>query len=552
MAFREVPVFEVREVLRLWLRGEGVRATQRLAGVDRKTVRRYVAAAVELGLDRDGGESQLGDEFLGQVVEKVRPHRLDGHGAAWRSLEEHRGQIRTWVEKDDLTTVKVGALLARCGVVVPARTLDRFVAEVCGPRRGRAVTVRVADGAPGRELQVDFGRMGLIPDPATGRRRVCHALIFTACVSRHCFVWPTFAQTTAAVIEGFEAAWAFFGGVFHVVITDNLTPVVTTADALEPRFNQAFAEYAQDRGFLIDPARVRRPQDKPRVERTVSYVRASWFAGEVFVDLTDARARAEAWCATTAGLRVHGTTAARPAQHFALVEAPHLLPAPDWLYDLPIYARPKVHRDHHVEVAKALYSVPGALIGARVDVRADGQLVKIFHRGVLVKTHPRQPAGHRSTDPADLPAHTRVYAMRDLDYLQRLAAGHGPAIGAYAAVLLDHPLPWTKMRQVYALLGLVKKWGPGRVEAACTRAAEAETHSVALIGRMLERGLETEPAPRQSSLFPPPPLSASAAAPARFARPAGHFAARSRPPSQAGPADLASGDLRSAEKGGAA
>jgi transposase len=248
MAFREVPVYEVREVLRLWLRGEGIRATQRLAGVDRKTVRRYVAAAVELGLDRAGGESQLSDEFLGLVVERVRPHRLDGHGQAWQVLGEHRDQIRAWVEKDELTTVKVGQLLARRGVVVPARTLDRFVVELCGPRRGRAVTVRVADGAPGRELQVDFGRMGLIADPASGRRRVCHALIFTACLSRHCFVWPTFAQTTAAVVEGFEAAWAFFGGVFHVVIPDNLTPVVSTADALEPRFNQAFASWSTRRG----------------------------------------------------------------------------------------------------------------------------------------------------------------------------------------------------------------------------------------------------------------------------------------------------------------
>jgi transposase len=203
MAFREVPVHEVREVLRLWLRGEGIRATQRLAGVDRKTVRRYLAAAVELGLDRVGGEGQLSDEFLGLVVERVRPHRLDGHGQAWRVLGEHREQIRVWVEKEELTTVKIGQLLARRGVVVPARTLDRFVVEVCGPRRGRAVTVRVADGAPGRELQVDFGRMGLIGDPATGRRRVLHALIFTACVSRHCFVWPTFTQTTAAVIEGY-------------------------------------------------------------------------------------------------------------------------------------------------------------------------------------------------------------------------------------------------------------------------------------------------------------------------------------------------------------
>ncbi len=45
MGFREVPVFEVKEVLRLWLRGEGLRSIERLSRVDRKTVRRYVAAA---------------------------------------------------------------------------------------------------------------------------------------------------------------------------------------------------------------------------------------------------------------------------------------------------------------------------------------------------------------------------------------------------------------------------------------------------------------------------------------------------------------------------
>src|SRR3954447_15000174 len=78
MAFREVRVFEVREVLRLWLRGEGIRSVERLAGVDRKTVRRYVDAAVETGLARDGGEGQLSDVFIGVVVEAVRPHRRDG------------------------------------------------------------------------------------------------------------------------------------------------------------------------------------------------------------------------------------------------------------------------------------------------------------------------------------------------------------------------------------------------------------------------------------------------------------------------------------------
>ena len=103
------------------------------------------------------------------------------------------------------------------------------------------------------------------------------------------FVWLSFTQTTDAVIAGCEAAWRFFGGVFKVLIPDNLTPVVTKADGLEPRFNEAFVEYAQARGFVIDPARVRTPTDKPRVERMVQFVRSSFWAGETFIDLTDAR-----------------------------------------------------------------------------------------------------------------------------------------------------------------------------------------------------------------------------------------------------------------------
>ena len=517
MVFREVRVFEVREVLRVWLDGRGLRAIEGLVGLDRKTVRRYVEAAVELGLEREGGEEQLTDLFLAQVLERVRPHRIDGHGDSWRLLEAHADQVRAWLEKDDLTVTKVGTLLARQGVVVPGRTLRRFAAELCGPRRGRGTTVRVADGEPGDELQVDFGRMGLLFDPETDRRRVCHALIFTACCSRHCFVWLTFSQTTAAVIEGCDAAWRFFGGVFRTVIPDNLSAVVDKADPTDPRLNQAFVEYAQDRGFLIDAARVRHPQDKPRVERMVNYVRRSFFAGETFVDLADAQRRAEEWCCSTAGLRIHGTTACRPVEHFALEELPRLLPGPVGRYDLPIYATAKVHRDHHIEVAKALYSIPGGLIGQRVDVRADRQLVKVFHRGVLVKTHPRQPPGHRSTDPDDLPTDKSIYAMRDLDRLVAMAAGHGPAIGAYAQALLDNPLPWTKMRQVYALLGLVKKWGAERVDTACARAADAEAFNVGLIGRMLERGADVAPPEtvRQQSLLP-----------GRFARPASDFATK--------------------------
>jgi transposase len=229
VAFREVRVNEVQEVLRCWLAGDGLRTAAERAGVDRKTARRYVEAAQAAGLVRDGGAGeQLCDELIGEVIAAVRPARASGHGPSWESLLAHETRIRDWIENDDLQLTNIHGKLTRLGVVVPYRTLHRFAAERCGFGR-RQRTVRAADGEPGVECQIDFARMGLINDPEFGRRRVVHALIFTAVYSRHMFVWLSFRQSLDAVIAGCEAAWVFFGGVFKVLIPDNLSPVIADA-----------------------------------------------------------------------------------------------------------------------------------------------------------------------------------------------------------------------------------------------------------------------------------------------------------------------------------
>jgi transposase len=513
VAFREVPVFEVREVLRLWLDDRSYRSIAGLVLADRKTVTRVVETAVELGLDRAGGEGQLDDEFVGRVVDAIRQVRPDRHGESWAELIGQHHELTKWVE-DGVPARKMVELLTRKGVVVPERTLNRYLA-VMFPKPVRS-TVRVADGEPGSELQVDFGELGTMLDEESGRRRRVWALVFTAVFSRHTFLWLSFRQDLDTVIAGFEGAWGFFGGVFKVVIPDNMATIVTKADGLAPTLNQAFVEYAQSRGFVIDPARARSPQDKPRVERTVAFVQGSFWAGENFGCLAEAQVAAELWCRTRAGLREHGTTRQRPLEMFDAEEAPLLLPAPAGPYDLPSYSRAKVHRDHHIQVHKALYSVPGDLIGRHVDVRADRAVVKIYLAGTLIKCHERVGAGGRQTDPADLPGEKTDYAMRDIESQKAKAHRRGPAVGAFAETVLDSPLPWTRMRQVYALFRAGDRYGNDRLNQACERAIDAACRDVKVVIGMIERALEAEKLEAQ-----PVPDNVIVG---RFARDPGHFA----------------------------
>jgi transposase len=457
----------------------------------------------------------VSEVLVGEVISRVHARGPGAHGESWAACEEHRELLRGWVN-EEVPLVKMQELLLRhCGARVPYRTLHRFARQELGlGGRRRATTVRVADGKPGEELQADFGAVGWITEG--GRRRRVWALVLVAALSRYQFVWLTYRQRVEDVIAGCEAAWRFFGGVFWVLIPDNLKAVVTKADAVSPRFNETFLEYAQSRGLRIDPARVRRPQDKGRVERAVQYVQTSLFAGESFASLELAQRAAEQWCRAVAGERIHGTTRRQPIEHFEAVERAALLAPPEQAYEPVLWCQARVQRDHHVTVARSLYSVPTAYIGERVEVRVARDVVRIYHRGQAIKTHRRVEAGQRQSDPQDYPPGVRELACRDQKGLLAQASQSGAAIGIYAERLLDGPLPWSRMRHVYRLLGLVRRFGAEAVESACQRALDADVLDVARVARMVEAALEREPC------APQPPRVAPVRSP-RFLREAAEY-----------------------------
>jgi transposase len=484
MAFREVTMLEVIEVVRMWLSQRSKKEIARQLGVDVKTVRRYVKVAAECGLGQLQGPSALTEELTSSLMEKLAPGGGRSRGAGWSLCEKHRDFIRSRL-KQRLRLTKIRKLLRRREVFVSYPTLHRFAVQELG-FSSHAPTLPVVDGEAGQELQFDTGWVGSLGPDLVGRKRRFRAFIFTAVRSRHRFVYPVFQETTEQAIEACEAAWEFFSGIFRVLIVDNAKAIVDKADPLGARLNRTFREYAQARGFFVDTTRVRAPRDKARVERSVQTVRDDCFAGERLYDLEQARARARRWCLEDYGMHRHSTTQRLPLEHFEAEERPVLLAAPTRPYEIPLWCDPKVGRDQFAQVQKALYSLPFDFRRKQLKARADRSTVRFYDGNLLVKTHPRVAPGQRSTDRSDFPEHKAAYAFRDLDFLIRNATAHGTDIGEFARRLLQTELPWTRMRQVYALLGVVQRFGQDRVNQACRVALEADLLDVRKLRRLLE------------------------------------------------------------------
>ena len=423
--------------------------------------------------------------------------------------------IQQWLEGPEgergLKLTKVHELLTRQGVDVSYSSVYRYAAEHLGWARPK-LTVRQAEVSPGELAEVDFGRLGKLYDPETGRKRYVWALLVTLGFSRHQYVHVTFSQKLDVVIDGLEEAWEFFGGgVPERVVIDNMKTAVVKADRYEPAFQRTMGEYAEHRGFVIDPAVVRHPKGKPIVERAVPYVRESFFRGEQWLDLAHVQREARRWCMEVAGRRIHGTTHERPLVVFEELERVCLRPVNGPRFDTPQWAEPSVHNDHHVKFLKALYSVPTRYVGKHVTVRGDKALVRIYYKGELIKTHPRLPAGGRQTDYTDYPPELEAYARRDPERMVRRAQKLGSHIGRFMGLLLSGVFPWAKLRQAQKLMRLADKYGHARVETACQRALAFDLINVQRVERILKNAV----APSAD----PPPTAKLVSMPLRFLRP---------------------------------
>ena len=514
MARRSFYVIDIVEILVHWYAGRSQHELAASLGVDRKTIRKYTAPAVAAGLV-PGGPARGQGEWA-QLVRGWFPELVDTRlrQVTWPAIEVHRDYVAEQLRAGVTAATIHQRLRDERGLDVSVASFRRWVRANL-PEETRRAQVRVLGDTPpaGHEAQVDYGRLGMWTDPGTGRRVTVWAFVMVLSYSRHMFVRPVLRMDQRAWTEAHVEALRFFGGVPERIVPDNLATGVERADLYDPKLNRAYAELAEHYGVLIDPARARKPRDKPRVERPMPYVRDSLWRGREFVSLQQMQTAAVDWCAQVAGQRAcRPLDGAAPVAVFTAAEADALQPLPAKPFVLATWSTGKVGPDIHVKVGKALYSVPWRLIGQRLDARETWTTVQMFHEGRLVATHARAGKGKR-TDMSHYPPEKIAFAMRTPAWCRRRAAEIGPACTAVITALLEVGALY-RLRSTQGVLGLSDKHGAARLELACAKAVTAGDPSYRTVKGILAAGAETDP---------PPPSTGDAGASAHLHGPAALF-----------------------------
>jgi transposase len=491
---------DIREILRRLQAGDGDRRIARDLQVSRKTVSKYRAWAAGQGwLAGALPDPAALQDALAATLPVVVPPRMASTVAPFR---DRVVDLRTrGVECRAIHQI----LRDECGFTGAYQSVYRFVRRL-EPRTPDAV-VRV-ETPPGEEAQVDFGYAGLMHDPRSGTRRKAWAFVMTLSFSRHSYVEFVFDQEVATWLRCHRRAFEWFGGVPRRVVVDNLKAAIVKAVLYDPIVQRAYRECAEHYGFLISPCRPRTPEHQGKVEQGgVHYVARNFLAGRTWRDIDEANERVLVWCLETAGRRIHGTTKEQPRARFDQLERAALRELPGAPYALATWKKAKLHPDCHVVFEDAFYSAPHRLIGQRLWIRGADTSVQIFHEHVLIASHPRASRrGQRLTMTDHLPPAKVAGLLATPASCVRRAADIGPATSELVGRLLGER-PLDRLRTVLGILKLAHKYGPRRLEGACTRALRYDDLGYATIKRILERGLDqvadaTPPTPARETTLP--------------------------------------------------
>lgn len=401
---------ELIMILDLHRQGLGVSAIARRVGIDRKTVRKYIARGLE--------PPTYGPR-------KPRPRQLEPFEAYLRQRV---------VAYPGLTGSRLLREIREQGYQGGYTAVTDFLREV-RPRPAAPFEVRF-ETPPGEQAQVDFAQFEVVftDEPGVVRK----VWLFSLVLGYSRLIWARFVahQDLQTVLRCHMAAFAALSGVPREILYDRMKTAVIGEDAeAHIVYNRALIEFAGHYRFHPRACRPYRAKTKGKVERPFRYIRGDFYLARSFRNLDDLNAQLAHWLATVANPRVHATTRRVVNEAFAEEK---LQPLPVVPFCAVLKLERRVSHEGMVSVGGNLYSVPDATRKRVVEVHSLADEIHIFEAGRLIATHPvlegrhqrRVAPGHRrmpvtrtagASETVPIGRAGDIVARRSLDFYEAVA-----------------------------------------------------------------------------------------------------------------------------------
>lgn len=432
----------IETIIKLWKDGTSKRAISRTLKHDIKSVRKIIKLY----------------EQTGTIVScyKQRPSLVDQYQQAITELLEQ-----------DVSNVRIFEEIQRIGYTGSYASLTKFTRSL---KVNDKICVRF-HSLPGEEAQVDFGDIGRLPKPCG---KIARAYIFNMRLSysRLDYYEIVFDQKVDTFIKCHINAFKYFKGVPQHIKIDNLKSAIIEASFYEPVYQNLYANLSNYYDFTIVPCRVRKPQEKGKVESGIKYIQNNFFAGRKFSDHKIMTSALRDWLDDYCNQRIHGTTKERPSVLFTTTEAKALKQLPEQEFVLGSIFLRKCHSDCHVTIDNNYYSVPYKYVGQNVEIELTALLVKIYAEGQQIALHTRiQGKGQFATVPAHYPKYKHFTTVSS-EYLAKSATDmesigeHTKAL--FSMIVQENPHSWYRI--VLGILNLRKTYPDQVIDLSCRRA----------------------------------------------------------------------------------
>lgn len=490
MGRRIILMLEIREVLYQWVHGVSQRKIYHSLGVSRNTVRGIITQAKKLGLSV-GESDDTKIETTSEAIKNIKiSHRILLTPVDIK-LKPYHEQIESWLLMPSMTVKQIWRLLSEetPPICIGINSLHRYMHRHFKKPTNATMVIPTI---PGKQAQVDFGYVGLMKEPNRKKSRKAYAFVMTLSHSRYRFIFFVFRQDTKTWIDCHRRAFNFFGGVPETILLDNLKAGVIKPDIYDPVINKTYAEFERHYGFIADPAKVRMPEHKGKVERSVTIVKQQIIAGRNFSDINHANEYALSWASSDIANQVTRTTGETPCERFIRDEKEKLKPLPLVYFECPIWSEVKVGRDQHACFKGAFYSIPLKYVEKKISIRATATIVQFYDGINFIKSHKiASRKGEWVTDFNDLNASAKHFLNNTVESCFFRASHFGDATLTLIKDILDRSST-TRLRKADAILRLGDVYGHSRLEAACLRALSFNTKDYKTIVNILEKKLDKQ------------------------------------------------------------